>query len=91
MAAASLALDRALAPLGDAGLGAAGLGLYRVIDAGTRAEALAAALAARGLTVRRFPGGALGIAPALDQAEAAARALGAALDGALRATQGAVP
>lgn len=91
VAAASLALDRALAPLGDAGLGASGLGLYRVIDAGTRAEALAAALAARGLIVRRFPGGALGIAPALDQGEAAARALGEALSSALRATQGAVP
>ncbi|MBC7975223.1 MAG: hypothetical protein H7138_09575, partial [Myxococcales bacterium] len=43
------------------------------------ATALADALAARGIAVRRFPNGRLGIIPALDQIEAAAQALGAAL------------
>jgi hypothetical protein len=74
VATASAALDQALAPVTSAGLGA-----YRVIDAGARAAALAHALAERGVAVRRFPGGRLGVIPALDQIEAAAHALGAAL------------
>jgi acyl-CoA reductase-like NAD-dependent aldehyde dehydrogenase/4-aminobutyrate aminotransferase-like enzyme len=72
--AAGAALERALAPVTSAGLGA-----YRVIDAGGKATALADALAARGIAVRRFPNGRLGVIPALDQIEAAAQALGAAL------------
>jgi acyl-CoA reductase-like NAD-dependent aldehyde dehydrogenase/4-aminobutyrate aminotransferase-like enzyme/ribosomal protein S18 acetylase RimI-like enzyme len=71
---ASAALDHALAKVASAGLGA-----YRVIDAGTRSAALADALAQRGIAVRRFPNGRLGVIPALDQIEAAAHALGAAL------------
>ncbi|HET9621640.1 MAG TPA: aldehyde dehydrogenase family protein [Kofleriaceae bacterium] len=68
------ALDQALASVRSSGLGA-----YRVIDAGEQAGALADALAQRGVAVRRFPGGRLGVIPALDQIEAAAHALGAAL------------
>jgi 4-aminobutyrate aminotransferase-like enzyme len=74
IAAASAALDQACAPLPSAGLGA-----YRVIDAGARAQPIAAALADRGIAVRRFPNGKLGIIPALDRIEADAQALGAAL------------
>jgi acetylornithine/succinyldiaminopimelate/putrescine aminotransferase/ribosomal protein S18 acetylase RimI-like enzyme len=76
IAGASAALDRALA-----GVRSAGLGAYRVIDAGDRAAQLAAQLAERGIAVRRFLGGRLGVAPALDQIEAAAAALGEALRG----------
>ena len=50
-----------------------------MIDAGAKSAELAAALDDRGLTVRRFPGGRLGIIPALDQIEAAAAALAGAL------------
>jgi hypothetical protein len=71
---ASAALDHALAKVSSSGLGA-----YRVIDAGGRSAALADALADRGIAVRRFPNGRLGVIPALDQIEAAAHALGAAL------------
>jgi len=70
----SAALDQALA-----GVTSAGLGAYRVIDAGAKAASLAEALDDRGLRVRRFPRGKLGIIPALDQIEAAATALGSAL------------
>ena len=78
LAAGSRALDAALSAL-PAGATAHGLGAYRVIDAGARAAAIADALLARGLRARRFPNGRLGIIPALDQIDAAARALGAAL------------
>jgi RHH-type transcriptional regulator, proline utilization regulon repressor / proline dehydrogenase / delta 1-pyrroline-5-carboxylate dehydrogenase len=74
IATASAALDQALSPVTSAGLGG-----YRVIDAGPAAATLADALADRGIAVRRFPRGRLGIVPALDQIEAAAHALGAAL------------
>ncbi|HEU0029326.1 MAG TPA: aldehyde dehydrogenase family protein [Kofleriaceae bacterium] len=74
VAAASAALDHALANVTSAGLGA-----YRVIDAGAKAAAVADTLADRGIAVRRFPNGRLGIIPALDQIEPAAHALGAAL------------
>jgi RHH-type proline utilization regulon transcriptional repressor/proline dehydrogenase/delta 1-pyrroline-5-carboxylate dehydrogenase len=74
VATAAAALDRALSPVT-----AAGFGAYRVIDAGARSAALAAALADRGIAVRRFPNGRLGIIPALDQIEAAAHALSTAL------------
>ncbi|MEO6772974.1 MAG: aldehyde dehydrogenase family protein [Kofleriaceae bacterium] len=68
------ALDQALAKVG-----ASGLGAYRVIDAGERAGSLAQQLAHHGIRVRRFPQGRLAIVPALDQIDAAARALQAAL------------
>ncbi|TMQ20828.1 MAG: aldehyde dehydrogenase family protein, partial [Deltaproteobacteria bacterium] len=74
IAGASAALDRALAQVTSAGLGA-----YRVIDAGAMAGSLAGALAERGILVRRFPNQHLGIVPALDQIEVAAQALGVAL------------
>jgi 4-aminobutyrate aminotransferase-like enzyme len=77
IAGASAALDHALASLPSAP--SAGLGAYRVIDAGPRAAAIAAALADRGLVVRRFPNNRLAIIPALDQIEPAAAALAAAL------------
>jgi hypothetical protein len=83
VAAASAALDRALAAAGQAGLAVLGAGLYRVIDAGGRAEALAGALRARGVLVRRFPGGGLTVAPPLDRAEQAARAIERALPAAI--------
>jgi len=83
VAAASAALDRALAPAIDAGIAAHGLGLYRVLDAGERAGALADGLAARGVRVRRYPGGRLAIVPPLDAVEAAAAVLGTALAEAL--------
>ena len=70
----TMALDRALSPVT-----ATGLGAYRVIEAGAKAATLAAALAERGIAVRQYPQGRLGIIPALDQIEAAAHALGTAL------------
>ncbi len=72
VAAASAALDDALASVE-----ARGLGLYRVIASGADADALAA----KGVRVRRFANGMLGVAPALDTAVADAAALGAALRG----------
>jgi acetylornithine/succinyldiaminopimelate/putrescine aminotransferase len=65
IAGACAALERALP-------GSAGLGAYRVITAPAR---VADALAERGIALRRFPGGRLGVIPALDQIEAAAKAL----------------
>ena len=76
--AGARALDVALAELGD-GMTSAGQGLYRVIDAGARADAVASAAQARGVRLRRFPGGKLGVIPPLDRAVAAAQALGAVL------------
>jgi RHH-type proline utilization regulon transcriptional repressor/proline dehydrogenase/delta 1-pyrroline-5-carboxylate dehydrogenase len=67
IAGASAALDRALA-----GADAAGLGAYRVVRATSR---VADSLAERGIALRRFPNGRLGIVPALDQIEAAAASL----------------
>ena len=74
---AAAALDRALA----AGrVPHAGLGLYRVLDPGAgAADALHAHVAARGVTLRKFPGGRLGVVPTLDQAAQVAERLGAAL------------
>lgn len=72
VAAASAALDEALAQVQSRGRG-----LYRVIASGADADALAA----RGIRVRRFANGMLGVAPALDTAVADARALGDALRG----------
>ncbi|MDQ3340228.1 MAG: aldehyde dehydrogenase family protein [Myxococcota bacterium] len=74
VAGASAALEAALSPLGSHGLGA-----YRVVDAGTRAQSIAKALEDRGIAVRRFPNNRLGVIPALDQIEAAAAALATAV------------
>ena len=74
IARGSAALDEALA-----GRAASGLGAYRVLDAGDRSAIVAESLADRGLLVRRFPGGRLGIIPARDQLDAAAAALASAL------------
>ncbi|HTR52108.1 MAG TPA: aldehyde dehydrogenase family protein [Kofleriaceae bacterium] len=71
--AGAAALDRVLPA------NAHGLGAYRVVEAGDRADAIAHALAGKGVRVRRFLRGRLGIAPALDQLDAAARALAGAL------------
>ncbi len=79
LAAASRALDAALAGTGKRGVAAHGAGLYRVLHAGARADAIAAALRERGLAVRVLPGGKLAFIPALDEAEAVAATLGAAL------------
>jgi 4-aminobutyrate aminotransferase-like enzyme len=74
IAGPSALLDRALAKVQSSGLGA-----YRVIDAGSNARSLADSLAHHGIRVRPFPGNRLGIIPALDQIEAAAKALQASL------------
>ncbi|MEZ4359975.1 MAG: aldehyde dehydrogenase family protein [Kofleriaceae bacterium] len=79
LAPAIAALDRAMARLAERGLPSAGAGLYRVVSAGERAPALVAQLDAAGLRTRALPLGRVVVAPALDQAEAAAEALGAAL------------
>ena len=74
LAGASKQLDTALA-----GVVSAGVGAYRVIASGSGSAGLADALAAKGIAVRRFPNGNLGIVPALDEVAAAASALEAAL------------
>ena len=76
IASGSAALDGAPVSVPSAGMGA-----YRVIDLGAddKAAALAEILADRGIAVRRLPAGRLGIIPALDQLEPAARALKVAL------------
>lgn len=76
VAGAIAALDRAL---GASPVPHAGLGLYRVLHAGAAADRLYAHCAERGLTLRRFPGGRLGVVPALDQGAAVGDALAAAL------------
>jgi hypothetical protein len=76
---AAHAWDDAMSVAQSHGLPTAGMGAYRVISAGSRATALATALAERGLPVRRYPGDGLAIVPALDQSAAAASAFTAAL------------
>ncbi len=75
IAGGAAALDRALTGLG---VPFAGLGAYRVIDAGDRADEVADALGDRGIAVRRFPAGKLGVIPALDRIAEAAEAIGGA-------------
>jgi 4-aminobutyrate aminotransferase-like enzyme len=75
LAPAIAALDAAGEAAASRGLIWRGLGLYRVIEAGAAAEAVAAELAARGLRVRVYPRGHLALAPGLDQGEAAGRRL----------------
>jgi 4-aminobutyrate aminotransferase-like enzyme len=86
VAAGAAGLDQALAPARAAGLAAPGLGLYRVLRAGDRAEAIESALLARGVRVRGFPGGGLAIAPGLDDADRAAEALASTLADVLEAS-----
>ena len=78
VAAGAAALDAALGPVSDR-LPSSGLGLYRVIDAGDRADAVYAHCRDRGVLLRRFPGGRLGVVPALDQAVAVGERLQTAL------------
>jgi 4-aminobutyrate aminotransferase-like enzyme len=80
IATASAALDAALAVGQGKGLPSTGLGLYRVIDAGYRGEALWQALRDRGVLVRKYPGGQLAVVPTLDGAAVAAAALADALE-----------
>mgnify|MGYP001942629523 CR=1 FL=1 len=74
--AAAAELDAACAAKG---MACHGQGLYRVIEAGEGAEALAKALAEAEIKVRVYPGGRLGVAPHLDSAAGDLRALAAAL------------
>jgi RHH-type transcriptional regulator, proline utilization regulon repressor / proline dehydrogenase / delta 1-pyrroline-5-carboxylate dehydrogenase len=62
------ALDRALAPAYDAGLGVRGAGVYRVIDSGSaaRAERMVDGLWDRGVRTRAFANGCVVVAPPLD-------------------------
>lgn len=85
LTSASAAMDAATTPALAAGLAVHGSGLHRVIVAGDRGEDLAEALEARGVRVALHPNGNLGLTPALDRAEEAATALGAALAAVLRA------
>ena len=78
MGAASAALDRALAHLLVGVTAVAGLGAYRVL-AGAGTGKLADGLRARGIAVRKLPGGRAAVIPAIDQVEPAAAALAAAL------------
>ncbi len=75
LSAAIGALDEALAALADKQLSAHGVGLYRVIDAGGRAQEIVDACRERGLHVRAFANQHLAIAPAFDEAEAVAAVL----------------
>ena len=78
---ASRALDEAMAAIAARGIACAGMGLYRVIDAGGaggRAEAVARALLERGVRVRRFANDCLAVVPPVDRVEDVARALVAA-------------
>jgi acyl-CoA reductase-like NAD-dependent aldehyde dehydrogenase/4-aminobutyrate aminotransferase-like enzyme/GNAT superfamily N-acetyltransferase len=73
-----------VAPLGAAlekalmrsGLPMHGAGLYRVLDGGEQAEAIAARLLAQGIRAKRYPGGRIAIAPPLDRATEAIERLG---------------
>lgn len=76
VAAASKALDAALASV-EAPVH--GRGLYRVVHAGERADAMVKALGDRGLRARAYPGGRVAIAPFLDRAAEHAERLAEAL------------
>lgn len=75
LAAAVAQLDRAAASLVEAGIACAGLGLYRVLDAGEHGDTFTAALRDQGVVLRRFANQRLALAPAVEQAEAVADAL----------------
>jgi hypothetical protein len=70
------ALNDALERFASEGVASQGVGLYRILEAGDRADALAQAMADQGVRTRQLPGGRLVVAPALDQAQEAARILG---------------
>lgn len=74
------AMDDAMGIARQQGFDASGLGAYRVIRAGERAQQLVDHLASRGVHVRQFTGGRLAIIPPMDQLEAACNALGRALE-----------
>ncbi|HET6612919.1 MAG TPA: aldehyde dehydrogenase family protein [Kofleriaceae bacterium] len=80
IAAGTRALDAIAARFSAAKMPCSGLGLYRVVHAGDRADATAEALARHHVRAGRVPGGRLILAPPLDGAEAAAEAMAAALD-----------
>ena len=71
------ALDAAMDAARQRGVESYGLGLYRVLHAGDRAEALATAVGERGLRVRVLPDGRIPLAPPLDLAADAAERLAA--------------
>jgi acyl-CoA reductase-like NAD-dependent aldehyde dehydrogenase/4-aminobutyrate aminotransferase-like enzyme/GNAT superfamily N-acetyltransferase len=79
LAPAIAELDEVLAQARRRGLPGAGLGLYRVLDAGARAPEVEESLARHRLRGRRLPGGRLALLPGLDEAALAVRALGQAL------------
>ncbi len=80
LSAGIAALDAAMAVAESKGLRASGLGAYRVIDAGERAESITAKLAEHGVFVRRFVNGCLAVAPPMDQLARASNALARALE-----------
>ena len=63
------ALAAALKPLEAQGIQVLGQGLYRVVHANDRANAIAEALKSKGFSVRIIAGGRLVIAPPLDMTE----------------------
>lgn len=80
MRAGLQALDAALSVAAARGLNPRGLGAYRVLSAGERADAVVAHLARHGVRVRRFTNGCLGLAPAMDVLAHSADKLRAALE-----------
>lgn len=79
LAPAIAAWDEALKPVAAAGMKVRGTGLYRVIEAGAKAEDLRDALAQKGLVLREFPGRRLAVIPCLDTAEQDAQAFAKAI------------
>lgn len=65
--AAIKGLDELLERAAQNGIDSSGLGLYRVINAGERADELVSRLEAAGFRVRRFANDCLSISPAFDQ------------------------
>lgn len=63
---AASAFEAALATFATGKLESLGAGLYRVVDAGQGAAALAVGLAERGFSVRTFPNGCVAFVPPLD-------------------------
>jgi acyl-CoA reductase-like NAD-dependent aldehyde dehydrogenase/4-aminobutyrate aminotransferase-like enzyme len=76
-------LDAILKLAGERGLRSSGLGLYRVLDAGSRGGALALKLADQGIRVRAYAHGRLAVVPPLDLSSAALGQLAAVLREAL--------
>jgi RHH-type proline utilization regulon transcriptional repressor/proline dehydrogenase/delta 1-pyrroline-5-carboxylate dehydrogenase len=66
MAQATQRLGDAIAPAAERGVTIRGLGLYRVIDGGAKAQAWVDGLRREGVRTRAFANGALVLAPALD-------------------------